>query len=83
MSGCMNNMGRVTDVGGGLSGCGKHVEVGNPDVSSTRYNSIPILQTYSKEVLSSGVGVVVRQVDRLVLENERWGGFSGVYTGSA
>ena len=59
------------------------MEVGNPDVSSARYNSIPILQTYTKEVLSSGVGVVVRQVDRSVLENERWGGFSGVYTGSA
>ena len=42
MLGHMNSMGRVTDVGGGLSGCGKCVEMGNPDVSSARCNNRPI-----------------------------------------
>ena len=62
-------------MGGGLSGCGKCVDVRNLDVSSTSYNSIPLLWTYFQEVLSSGVGVVVRQVDRSVLENKRRVGF--------
>ena len=44
-------------------------------MSSARCNSIPILQTYSQEVLSSGVGVVVRQEDRSALENKRRGWF--------
>ena len=51
------------------------VEMGNPDVSSTRCNSILLLRTYSQEVLSLGVGVVVRQEDRSALENERQGWF--------
>ena len=42
MSGCMNSMGWVTDMGGGLLGCGKHVEMGNPDVFSARCNNRPI-----------------------------------------
>ena len=45
-------------------------------MSSARCSSIPLLQTYSQEVLSSGVGVVVvRQEDRSALENERQGWF--------
>ena len=38
MSGCMNSMRQVTDAGGGLSGCREHMEMGNPDVFSTRCN---------------------------------------------
>ena len=36
MSGHVNSMGQVTDVGGGLSGCEKCMEMGNLDVFSTR-----------------------------------------------
>ena len=75
MSGCMNSVGWVTDAGGGLSEHWKCMEMGNLDVFSTRCNSIPLLWTYSQEVPSSGVEVVVRQVDRSALENERWGWF--------
>ena len=39
MSGCVNSMGRVTDVGGGLSGCGNAWRWRNLDVSSARCNS--------------------------------------------
>ena len=39
MSGCVNSMGQVTDAGGGLSGYGKHVEMGNPDVFNARCNT--------------------------------------------
>ena len=38
MSGCVNSVGWVTDMGGGLSGRGKCVEMGNPDVFSARCN---------------------------------------------
>ena len=40
MSGCVNSVGWVTDMGGGLLGCGKCMEMGNLDVSSTRYNNV-------------------------------------------
>ena len=40
MSGHVNSVGQVRDAGGGLSGCGKCVEMGNPDVSSTRCNRL-------------------------------------------
>ena len=41
MSGCVNSMGRVTDMGGGLLGCGNGWRWRNPDVSSTRCNRNP------------------------------------------
>ena len=40
MLGCMNSVGQVTDAGGGLLGHGKHVEMGNLDVFSTRCNTL-------------------------------------------
>ena len=46
-------------------------------MSSARCNSIPLLWTYSQEVLSSGVGVEVRQEDRMALEDKRQGWFLG------
>ena len=75
MLGCMSGVEWATAVGGGLSGRGKCMEMGNPDVFSAMCNSIPLLQTYSQGVLSSGVGVVVRTEDRSALVNERWGWF--------
>ena len=75
MSGCISSMEQVTDIGGGLLECGSVWRWGSPDVSSVRCNSIPLLQTYFQEVLSSGVGVEVRQEERMVLEDERQGWF--------
>ena len=42
MFGHMNSMEWVTDVGEGLSGCRKCMEMGNPDVFSTRCNSLTL-----------------------------------------
>ena len=84
-SGHMSSMEQVTDVGGGFLGHGNAWRWGIPDVPSVRCNSIPLLRTYSQEVLNSGVEVEVRKKDRTALEDERQGWFLEfiVYVGSA
>ena len=39
MSRCVSSMGQVTDMGGGLLGCGNPWRWGSPDVSSARCNN--------------------------------------------